>query len=120
MFEERNAVSPVAHLIPAAHCQRAEDVTADWCITCQVNKKLVLDDPVVSERLSSNGVSLQRGDWTLPSDRITNYLASFERYGIPFNAVYGPGAPEGVPLPELLSVQSVLEALDEAGGKAVN
>ncbi len=96
------------------------DVTADWCITCQVNKKLVLDDPVVSERLSSNGVSLQRGDWTLPSDQITNYLASFERYGIPFNVVYGPGAPEGVPLPELLSVQSVLEALDEAGGKAVN
>ncbi len=32
-------------------------------------------------------------DWTRPDDGIAAYLASFGRYGIPFNAVYGPGAP---------------------------
>ena len=92
------------------------DVTADWCITCQVNKKLVLDSAVVDQRLNDPGVVRLRGDWTLPSDDISAYLASFGRYGIPFNVVYGPGAPQGIALPELLSEKAVLAALEQAAG----
>ena len=92
------------------------DVTADWCITCQVNKKLVLETEVVSDRLASPGIVQMRGDWTLPSDAISDYLAGFQRYGIPFNAVYGPGAPQGLALPELLTVETVTEAIEKAGG----
>ena len=59
-----------------------------------------------------------RADWTRPNDEIARYLASFGRYGIPFNVVYGPGAPAGIPLPELLTTDVVLSALDKAqGGK---
>jgi suppressor for copper-sensitivity B len=90
------------------------DVTADWCITCQVNKKLVLDTAAVTARLDAPGVLRMRGDWTLPSDTIAAYLARFGRYGIPFNAVYGPGAPEGLALPEILTREAVLSALDAA------
>ncbi|MEM7172378.1 MAG: protein-disulfide reductase DsbD domain-containing protein [Pseudomonadota bacterium] len=75
------------------------DVTADWCITCQVNKKVVLDREDIAERLMAPEVVLQRGDWTLPNDEIFAYLESHGRYGIPFNAVYGPGAPDGITLP---------------------
>jgi len=92
------------------------DVTADWCITCQVNKKLVLDNERVRTRLGAAGVIAMRGDWTLPSDEISLYLERFGRYGIPFNAVYGPGLPAGVALPELLSTDGVLQTLDRAGG----
>ena len=92
------------------------DVTADWCITCQANKKLVLDQAPVAPELASEGVTRMRGDWTLPSEEITAYLESFGRYGIPFNAVYGPGAPEGVALPELLTDRAVLKALEQARG----
>jgi suppressor for copper-sensitivity B len=92
------------------------DVTADWCLTCQVNKKLVIDTGAVSEEFAARGVVRMRGDWTLPSDRISDYLASFGRYGIPFNAVYGPGAPGGQALPELLSVEAVLTATGKAEG----
>jgi suppressor for copper-sensitivity B len=92
------------------------DVTADWCITCKVNKTLVLDDDVVGELLAADGVVRMRGDWTLPNQNISGYLESFGRYGIPFNAVYGPGAPEGILLPELLSVDAVTEALARAAG----
>jgi suppressor for copper-sensitivity B len=97
------------------------DVTADWCITCQVNKAAVIDADAVQQRLQRDDVVRMRGDWTRPSQRITDYLASYGRYGIPFNAVYGPGAPEGIVLPELLSRSGVLEALDRAraaGGDA--
>ena len=91
------------------------DVTADWCVTCKVNKRLVLDDAVVRERLMAPDVVCLRADWTRPSNEIAAYLASFDRYGIPFNAVYGPLASDGLVLPELLSADSVLSALDNAG-----
>jgi len=90
------------------------DVTAKWCITCQVNKAVVLSQGEVYARLSGPDVIAMQADWTRPSDVISRYLASFGRYGIPFNAVYGPGAPDGIALPELLNQKVVLEALDKA------
>ena len=92
------------------------DVTADWCLTCQINKTLVLDRAPVGDRLAGEGVVAMRADWTLPSEAISDYLARFGRYGIPFNVVYGPGAPAGIALPELLSADAVIEALEQAAG----
>ncbi|MCW2236497.1 protein-disulfide reductase DsbD family protein [Azospirillum canadense] len=93
------------------------DVTADWCITCQANKKLVLHRGEVAKRLDDADLVAMRADWTRPDDGIARYLASHGRYGIPFNMVYGPGAPEGIALPELLTEGAVLEALDRARGQ---
>lgn len=91
------------------------DVTADWCITCKVNKRFVLDRDSVTGRLQQEGVVAMQADWTTADPEISAYLASYGRYGIPFNIVHGPGAPEGVVLPELLTESVVLEALDRAG-----
>ena len=55
-----------------------------------------------------------KADWTRRDDAITDYLASFGRYGIPFNVVYGPTAPGGVPLPELLTSSAVVSAFRQA------
>ena len=94
------------------------DVTADWCITCQVNKRLVLGDAAVAAVLRSPSVVAMRADWTRPDPAIARYLARFGRYGIPFNAVYGPSAPDGIALPELLNSKVVLSAIADAGGAA--
>ena len=96
------------------------DVTADWCLTCLANNRPVLDRPEVAARLDdpSGAVVAMRADWTRPDEAISRYLASFGRYGVPFNVVYGPGAPEGLPLSELLSVRAVLEGLTKASGGA--
>jgi suppressor for copper-sensitivity B len=93
------------------------DVTAEWCLTCQVNKATVVYRGEVSKRLHAPNIVAMQADWTRPDEAIANYLASFGRYGIPFDAVYGPGAPNGVVLPELLTDASVLQALDQAAGK---
>lgn len=90
------------------------DVTADWCITCQVNKATVVNRGEVAKRLKDPAVVAMQADWTRPDDGIAAYLASYGRYGIPFNAVYGPGAPDGIVLPELLTEGAVTKALDEA------
>ena len=94
------------------------DVTADWCITCQVNKGVVMERAEVLERLGADNVIAMQADWTRPNDAIAAYLASFGRYGIPFNVVYGPDAPDGVVLPELLTETAVLDAFDTAGTPA--
>ncbi|MEC8775881.1 MAG: thioredoxin family protein, partial [Pseudomonadota bacterium] len=91
------------------------DVTADWCLTCQVNKKLVLDTAPVADWLDESNVIRMRADWTRPNPAISTYLARFGRYGIPFNVVYGPKAPQGIALPELLTDRIVMEAAYEAG-----
>lgn len=92
------------------------DVTADWCLSCKVNERLVLDTSGVLARLRAPGVVAMRADWTQPSETIAAYLHRFGRYGIPFNAVYGPGAPEGLPLSEFLTVEAVTDALRHAAG----
>jgi suppressor for copper-sensitivity B len=91
------------------------DVTAEWCITCQANKTLVLNRGDVARRLGGDDIVAMRADWTRPDPAIARYLAKFGRYGIPFNVVYGPSAPQGIPLPELLTQDAVLTAMDQAG-----
>lgn len=91
------------------------DVTADWCLTCQANKTLVLDQDPVASRLQAAGIVAMKADWTNPDPIISAFLERHGRYGIPFNIVYGPGAAEGIPLPELLSAAEVMAALDRAG-----
>lgn len=90
------------------------DVTADWCITCKVNKATVIERGAVARRLNDGTVVAMRADWTKPDESIARYLASFGRYGIPFNAIYGPAAPAGIALSELLTEGEVLAALDKA------
>ena len=95
------------------------DVTADWCLTCKANKALVLDrDPVLSA-LNREGVTAMQADWTRPDEQIARYLEANNRYGIPFNAVYGPATPNGIVLSEVLSSQDVLQALETAGASRV-
>jgi suppressor for copper-sensitivity B len=91
------------------------DVTAEWCLTCLTNKLLVVERGDVADSLASDQVTPMLADWTLPDDAIAEFLATHGRYGIPFNIVYGPGAPGGIALPELLTEGAVMDALRQAG-----
>jgi suppressor for copper-sensitivity B len=95
------------------------DVTAAWCLTCKANELAVLDRPPVVHRLRDRRVTAMRADWTRADPAITAYLQGFGRYGVPLDVVYGPGAPQGIPLPELLTSGAVMDAFARAaaGGK---
>jgi suppressor for copper-sensitivity B len=90
------------------------DVTADWCLTCKVNKAVVLDGGEVAKRLKGAGVVAMQADWTRPDAAIFAFLRSFSRYGIPFDVVFGPGTPRGRVLPELLTRGDVIAGLEAA------
>jgi suppressor for copper-sensitivity B len=93
------------------------DITAEWCLTCQVNKAVALETRNVARMMNGVGIVAMQGDWTRPDPAIQAFLKRFGRYGIPFNVVFGPGFPAGKPLSELLSEREVLAALAEAGGR---
>jgi suppressor for copper-sensitivity B len=90
------------------------DITADWCLTCKVNKWTTLQRAEILELLSEDNVIAMQADWTNKNDEITAFLKENKRSGIPFNSVYGKKNPEGVVLPELLSVRLVRESVENA------
>ena len=90
------------------------DVTADWCITCKANKALVLDRDETQNMLAASDVVMMQADWTLPDEAISAYLARYNRFGIPFNIIYGPAAKQGIILPEILSVDAIEKAMSQA------
>lgn len=93
------------------------DITADWCITCKANKRLVLEQEDIVNAMSQANMLKLQGDWTQRDETIAAYLRKYSKFGIPFNIVYGPAAPDGIILPELLSKSDVTGALLEAAGE---
>ena len=88
------------------------DFTADWCLSCQVNERVVLERPEVLNRLQDGKVALVRADWTRHDEGIAHALAGLGRSSVPTYALY-PGA-AGAParlLPEVLTPGTVLDAL---------
>ncbi|MGH9588636.1 MAG: protein-disulfide reductase DsbD family protein [Acidobacteriaceae bacterium] len=89
------------------------DFTASWCLSCQVNERVVLDRADVQQRLNSSGVELVRADWTRQDPTIANALAALGRSGVPTYVLY-PGNANAPPqiLPEVLTPGIVFRALD--------
>jgi thiol:disulfide interchange protein DsbD len=86
------------------------DFTAAWCITCQVNKRLVLNDARVRDAFRRNGVALVRADWTRRDPAITRALASLGRSGVPVYVLYRKGR-EPLLFPEVLQRESLISAV---------
>jgi thiol:disulfide interchange protein DsbD len=89
------------------------DFTASWCLSCQVNERLILDNAEVRQKFRESGVALLRADWTDQNPSITQALASLGRSGVPTYAIYpaNSSAPPQV-LPEVLTRGIVLSALE--------
>lgn len=86
------------------------DFTAAWCLSCQVNERVVLDRADVQTAFRKSGVVLMRADWTRHDDAITEALAQLGRSGVPAYALYdGEQAPRL--LPEVLTPRIVIDAL---------
>jgi thiol:disulfide interchange protein len=88
------------------------DFTARWCLSCQVNERVVLNSPDVRRRLRDSGIVLVRADWTKHDEGIASALTELGRSGVPTYAFYLPGQPVLL-LPEVLTSGIVFAALDE-------
>jgi thiol:disulfide interchange protein DsbD len=91
------------------------DFTADWCLTCQVNRKTSLENSAVREKLKAVNAVAMVGDCTHFPEAITTELSRYDRAGVPLVLVY-PKNPNAQPavLPAILTPGIVLSALDRA------
>ena len=55
------------------------NMTADWCITCKVNEKLVFENEDVQKVLKDPRVLVLQGDWTQRDEEITEFLNRYNR-----------------------------------------
>lgn len=88
------------------------NMTADWCITCLANEKLVL----TKDRLQSmkeKGIHLIKGDWTNYDSKITRLLEKHNRGGVPLYLMY-PAEVNAEPtlLPQILTKSGFQEHID--------
>jgi thiol:disulfide interchange protein DsbD len=59
------------------------DFTAEWCLTCKVNKKLVLETDSFQELSQEKKLTLLRADWTKRDDHITQFLKRYGAISVP-------------------------------------
>jgi thiol:disulfide interchange protein/DsbC/DsbD-like thiol-disulfide interchange protein len=88
------------------------DFTAAWCVSCQVNKKAVLDGNKVKQFFADQKITVLRADWTKRDAEITKELARYKRSGVPMYQVWLPtaGPKTALLLPELLTSDLVISA----------
>jgi thiol:disulfide interchange protein len=86
------------------------DFTAEWCLTCKVNKKLVLETDGFEAMAKKHNLVLLRADWTKRDDRITQFLKSFNIVGVPAYFVQKADG-EIVSLGETITVSKIEAAL---------
>ena len=84
--------------------------TAAWCVTCQVNDRLVFRNPQVIEKFSEAGVVSLKADWTHPDPVITETLNRFGRQGVPLYVFYDRKGNYHL-LPELLTPGILIDAI---------
>jgi thiol:disulfide interchange protein DsbD len=91
------------------------DFTADWCLTCQVNKKIAIEIPSVRQKLKELNAVALIGDYTHFPDDITAELNRYSRAGVPMVLVYPKDVDaQPIVLPEVLTPGIVLGALNRA------
>jgi thiol:disulfide interchange protein/DsbC/DsbD-like thiol-disulfide interchange protein len=90
------------------------DFTAAWCVSCQVNKKLVLQSKEVTDAFASKKIVLMKADWTRRDPLITNALAKRGRNSVPLYLLYSPKQTAPTVLSEILSSSEVLAAVQSS------
>jgi thiol:disulfide interchange protein DsbD len=94
------------------------DFTAAWCVTCQVNKRVALNNDAVMKAFADRGVVALKADWTRQDPRITAALSDLGRNAVPVYALYLPGTEQPMLLPEVLTPSLVLAEITKLpGGK---
>lgn len=83
------------------------DFTAAWCITCQVNKKAVLETKTADAFFEKNNVLRLKADWTKQDPLITKALAKLGRNSVPVYAFYAGKEVPAHLLPQILTIDMI-------------
>jgi thiol:disulfide interchange protein DsbD len=93
------------------------DFTADWCLTCKVNERTVIETEAVRGAMERCGMVALKADWTRRDEEITSWLTRYGKAGVPFYLVVPPtGTDHAIPLPEVITTSSLVSTIEQACG----
>jgi thiol:disulfide interchange protein len=89
------------------------NLTADWCITCKWNEKLVFTDNTL-QMMKDKGIYLLEGDWTRYNEEITALLDEYGRGGVPLYLLFkGDNNTPATVLPQILNPNDFKQRIDQ-------
>ena len=91
------------------------DVTADWCINCQINKLLVLDRGWAADALASGKVIGLKADWTNPDPPSPAISRASRATAFPSTRSTDRARRRAWPCRRVLSEEAVRQAVEQAG-----
>jgi len=86
--------------------------SAEWCITCKMNEKAVFEDEKVKELFIKKEIVKMRADYTNSNNEALLFFEKHGRGGVPFDLFINSQG-ETILLPELLTVDGVIEVLQK-------
>ncbi len=91
------------------------DFTAEWCLTCKVNERTILETGQVRSAMDQHGVVPLKADWTRRDPVITEWLRRHNRAGVPMYLVLPSDRTRpAIVLPEVITPGMVVDALASA------
>ncbi len=90
--------------------------TADWCVSCKVNERVALATDAVGDAFDARGIRVVEGDWTNEDPVITEWLAKYDRVGVPLYLYFPAGSTleSATVLPQVLLPATVVAAIEQA------
>ena len=88
------------------------DFTADWCLSCQVNKRLTFSSKKVQQMIEDKNILLLRADWTKGEPTVTKELESYNRAGVPFNVYIDQYGKEHL-FPEIVTAKTFVDIINQ-------
>lgn len=95
--------------LEATHQAYFIDVTAKWCITCQVNKRTTLSSTALLNQFKQRNIQLIVADWTTYNDAVTQLLQRFNQVSIP-TYIYFDGKSHTV-LSDIITINDISELM---------
>lgn len=81
--------------------------TADWCLTCKVNERLVLGGESLHAHFRDEGILAVKADWTRRDPAIAAVLSRYGRAGVPMYLLLPEGSGRPRLLPEVLTEEMI-------------
>ena len=96
--------------------------TADWCISCKANERVALATDAVGDLFNERDIVVVEGDWTREDPVITEWLAKYDRAGVPLYLYFPSGSSidTAAVLPQVLLPGIVIDAIDRADAKVAD
>jgi thiol:disulfide interchange protein len=91
------------------------DFTADWCFNCKTNETVALNRAATRQFMEKHGIIPLKADHTHMPPEITEWLARFNKQGVPLTVIFPKGRPhEAIVLEGVFSQATLLAKLQQA------